>query len=26
MALESGSQVTAHFKATAPHLLHHAKP
>jgi len=26
MALEPGSQVTAHFKATAPHLLHHAKP
>src|SRR4029079_17127648 len=26
MALEPGTQVTAHFKATAPHLLHHAKP
>jgi len=26
MSLEPGTQVTAHFKATAPHLLHHAKP
>jgi molybdopterin-binding protein len=26
MALAAGSSVTAHFKATAPHLLRHAKP
>ena len=26
MALEPGTPVTAHFKATAPHLLRHAKP
>jgi tungstate transport system ATP-binding protein len=26
MGLAAGSSVTAHFKATAPHLLRHAKP
>jgi tungstate transport system ATP-binding protein len=26
MGLAAGSPVTAHFKATAPHLLRHAKP
>ena len=26
LGFAAGSPVTAHFKATAPHLLRHAKP